>query len=291
MGNFEDAIMNQPSDDDSMEASTPLHSAPLSTAASPPGKAPTQPPRKAAAAPPREGAAKAAVKPASKPANMPPNKPNNKPNNKPTNKPVNQAPVKPPACPSAPLPRFAAMWAGYPSGHPSAERWPEDVVEQGVLLARQGELKYPDQCAIKLSVALHAGGIDMQAYPGAATYIDGKRAALRAAELAAWLGRQAFCGLPLALKVTGADWQARIAGRCGLIYFANYWRRSGESQASGDHIDLWQRDSLSPSIESFFRFRLGINKIANPFERLRGQPGNWYSNLDEATEILFWEIA
>ncbi|WP_426196337.1 T6SS effector amidase Tae4 family protein [Massilia sp. DWR3-1-1] len=196
------------------------------------------------------------------------------------------------ACPAgAALPRFADMWRGYPEGQPSTERWQSDIIEQGIVLARKGELKYPDQCAIKLSVALHAGGVDMRAYPGAATVIDGKRAGLRAAELAAWLNRQAFCGVPLALRVTGADWKDQIANKTGIIYFANYWRRSGESKPSGDHIDLWNRSTLSPSLESFFRFRLGIDRIPNPFERLRGQPGNWYSNLDEATEILLWEVA
>lgn len=193
-----------------------------------------------------------------------------------------------PAC--ATVPQFAAMWRGYPEGQPSDERWDDDVVAHGVLLAHKGDLKYPDQCAIKVSVALHAAGVDMQRYAGAATAIDGKRAALRAVELAAWLERQSFCGLPLSLRVTGADWQERIAERTGIIYFANYWRRSGESKPSGDHIDLWNRSTLSPSLESFFRFRLGIERMPNPLDLLRGRPGNWYSNLDEATEILFWQI-
>ena len=193
--------------------------------------------------------------------------------------------------PASALPRFADMWRGFPQGHPSDERWEKDIVEQGITLAHKGELKYPDQCAIKLCVALHAGGVDMQAYPGAATIIGGKRTGLRAAEVAAWLNTQAFCGLPLALRVTGADWQTRIAGQTGIIYFANYWRRSGESKPTGDHIDLWNQSTLSPSLESFFRFRLGIDRIPNPFELLRGQQGNWYSNLDEATEIMFWQIA
>ncbi len=214
-----------------------------------------------------------------------------KPAPKPAAKPVAKPAAKPLSCPAGESPRFAAMWRGYPEGHPSEERWPADVVEQGIVLARKGELKYPDQCAIKLCVALHAGGVDMQAYPGAATDIAGKRTGLRASEVAAWLNKQSFCGLPLALQVAGADWKEKIAGKTGIIYFANYWRRTGESKPSGDHIDLWNRDTLSPSLESFFRFRLGIDRIPNPFALLRGQQSNWYSNLDEASEIAFWEIA
>jgi hypothetical protein len=234
----------------------------------------------------RAPAAVAKAKPAAKPATKPATKPAAKPAAKPL--PTPKAVI----CPAAdPVPRFADMWRGFPEGHPSQERWERDIVEQGIVLARKGDLKYPDQCAIKLSVALHAGGVDMSAYPGAATMIAGKRAALRAAELAAWLNTQAFCGLPLSLAVTGADWKEKIARRSGIIYFANYWRRSGESAPTGDHIDLWNQSTLSPSLQSFFRFRLGIERIPNPFELLRGQPGNWYSNLDEATEILLWELA
>ena len=189
-------------------------------------------------------------------------------------------------------PRFADLWAGYPSGHPSSERWPDDVIERGVIVARKGELKYPDQCSLKVSAALHAAGVDMRGYAGAYTMLGGKKGALRAAELAAWLSKQAFCmGAAPELRATGADWQQKVAGKTGIIYFANYWRRAGETAPTGDHIDLWNRDSLSPSLESFFRFRLGIDHIANPLERLRGRPGNWYSNLDAATEIVMWQIA
>jgi len=189
-------------------------------------------------------------------------------------------------------PRFADLWAGYPSGHPSGEHWAEDLVERGVIVARKGDLKYPDQCSLKVSAALHAAGVDMRGYAGAYTMLDGKKGALRAAELAAWLDKQAFCaGAAPVLRATGGDWQDKVAGKTGIIYFANYWRRAGETAPSGDHIDLWNGASLTPSIESFFRFKLGIDHIANPLERLRGRPGNWYSNLDAATEILMWQIA
>jgi Type VI secretion system (T6SS), amidase effector protein 4 len=188
--------------------------------------------------------------------------------------------------------RFAELWPAYPEGHPSEERYQEDVLDHGVVIARKGELKYPDQCAIKVSVALHRAGVDMADYRGASTLIDGKRAALRAAELAAWLDRQQFGGAAASsVHAAGAGWQARMAGRTGIIYFANYWRRAGESAPTGDHIDLWNRDTLTPSIESFLRFRLGIDHLPNPLARLRGASDNWYSRLDDATEVVLWEIA
>ncbi len=190
------------------------------------------------------------------------------------------------------LPRFTELWSAYPGGHPSDERWPADVVEKGVLLARKGELKYPDQCSLKVSAALHGAGVDMRNYAGAYTMLGDKKGALRAAELAAWLGKQPFAtSVAPVLKATGTDWQQHVAGKTGIIYFANYWRRAGETAPSGDHIDLWNGSTLTPSIESFMRFKLGIGQVANPLERLRGRPGNWYSNLDAATEILLWQIA
>lgn len=194
--------------------------------------------------------------------------------------------------PAAGLPSFAELWAAYPEGHPSDERYAQDVLSDGVVIARQGELKYPDQCAIKVSVALHRAGVDMAGFRGASTMVDGRRAALRAAELAAWLDRQQLGG-PDAdpVRATGSNWQAQMAGRTGIIYFANYWRRAGETAPSGDHIDLWNRDTLTPSIESFLRFRLGIDHLPNPLARLRGQDGNWYSRLDDATEVILWPIA
>lgn len=172
--------------------------------------------------------------------------------------------------------KFDTLWGAYPDGHPSQAK------------DANGELLYTNQCAIKVSVALHAAGVEMKSFTGAATLINGKRAALRAEELAAWLNKMPFCGLPpKGESVTGADWKAKVKDRTGIISFADYWARSGESDASGsgDHIDLWNKKTLTPSLQSTLRFRLGIGRIPNLFGS-----GNWYSNLDKSKNILFWEI-
>jgi len=172
--------------------------------------------------------------------------------------------------------RFNALWSAYPDGHPSQEK------------NSKGELLYPDQCAIKVSVALHAAGVEMKSFSGASTLINGKRAALRAAELATWLNKMPFCGLPKNAEViTGDDWTARARGRTGIIFFGDYWTRQGESaaNASGDHIDMWRNDTLTPSMQSTLRFRLGVARIPNLFGS-----GNWYSDLGKAKNIQFWEV-
>ena len=186
-------------------------------------------------------------------------------------------PVSQPACKPniAPI-RFDAIWNAYHGGHPSQAK------------DANGDLLYKDQCAIKLSVALHGAGVDMNGFTGAFTVIDGKRAALRAAELAGWLNKVPFCGLPMKPEnVTGSDWKTKISGRTGIAYFSDYWVRDGgkASNPTGDHIDLWNKSTLPASIESVMRFQLGIPRVPNFFG-----PGNWYSNLDDAKTILFWEI-
>ena len=78
---------------------------------------------------------------------------------------------------NVPAVKFQTVWNAYPDGHPSQEK------------NAKGELLYPDQCAIKVSVALHAAGVEMKSFAGAYTLVGGKRAALRAEQLSAWLDK------------------------------------------------------------------------------------------------------
>ncbi|QRR06923.1 hypothetical protein FPJ27_11140 [Burkholderia sp. MS455] len=41
---------------------------------------------------------------------------------------------------------------------------------------------------------------------------------------------------------------------------------------------------------SFWRFRIGVPSMINPLDYLRGRRGNWYSDLADSKEILFWEV-
>jgi hypothetical protein len=99
-------------------------------------------------------------------------------------------------------------------------------------------------------------------------------------------------GMGKAENITGADWESKVKGRTGIIMFDGYWARSGESAAntSGGHIDLWNKDTLTPSAEFVLRFRLGITRFRNPLDWAMGREGNWYSDLSESKRILFWEV-
>ena len=183
---------------------------------------------------------------------------------------------------------FQELWDNYPSGDPY-----NDPTGQ-----------YDNQCAIRLSVTFHRIGSEMKSFSQKVVkpmhgkkdlgriILDGKATATRAYELAEWLKLRPFAGLPLPEDITGSDWQARVRGRTGIIFFYGYWRQEGDSadNLSGGHIDLWNKDTLTPSAESFLRFRMGIARFRNPLDWALGREGNWYSDLDKSKQILFWEV-
>lgn len=183
---------------------------------------------------------------------------------------------------------FQELWDAYPSGDPYAD-------PNG---------NYGNQCAIRMSETFHRVGSDMKSFsqklvkpmPGKPTLgrivLDGKATATRAYELAEWLQQRPFAGVSAAENVTGSDWQSKIRGRTGIVFFYGYWRQDGDSDGdlSGGHIDLWNRNTLTPSAESFMRFRVGVPRIPNPLPWLRGRNDNIYSDLGKSKQILFWEV-
>lgn len=169
---------------------------------------------------------------------------------------------------------FSALWEGYPGSKPYKD-------------AKTGEVPkgYENQCAIKVSVALHAAGIAMKSFRGAAVTLGGKNAAIRATEMAAWLKTQHIDGMAASpVNVTGENWQDTIKGKSGIVYFADYWaREGGEKTPTGDHIDLWNGSRMTASgfegtVVTLLRFSLGVNA------------GPGFSDLGKAKTILFWEV-
>lgn len=172
---------------------------------------------------------------------------------------------------------FAKLWESYPSGHPYVD-------------PKTGKVPpgFENQCAIKVSVAIHGAGIEMKSFRGADVRMNGLKTAIVAEQLAAWLKLQPFCGLPSTPEsVTGKDWQDKIRGRTGIIFFANYWKRSGETtRPTGDHIDLWNKTKLTFNGANFVR-RFGLTSI----QWLPGPLAEFnFSDLGNSSEILFWEV-
>lgn len=167
--------------------------------------------------------------------------------------------------------RFAVLWSAYPSSKPYVDK--NGKVPEG----------YDNQCAIKVSVALADAGKTLDTFKGATVTINGRKIAIRAQELGQWLKSQKIEGLGVAETITGEDWQKKIKGRTGIVYFADYWARGNEKVPTGDHIDLWNGSRLTASglegaAVTFLRFGMGI------------ESGPGFSSLNKAKTIWFWEV-
>lgn len=175
---------------------------------------------------------------------------------------------------------FSELWAAYPHSAPCID-------------PATGKPAFEDECAIRLGTCLAGVGITNNSFKGETCWFHGhpRSHMLRAKEVAQWLQLQPFAGCPKPETVTGSDGKDRIKGRTGIAFFGGYWRRSlKEKQPSGDHIDLWDGNRLTPSAETTLRFSLGVSKIWNPLSAVGIGPQNFYSDLSEAKTILFWEV-
>jgi hypothetical protein len=174
--------------------------------------------------------------------------------------------------------KFAALWKGYPTNPPYVD-------------PRTGKPPpgYSNQCAIKVSVAIHSVGVDMKSYLAKdKVQVSGKNTAAVAENLATWLNQMPFCGLPRkAEDVTGADWESKIKGRTGIIFFRDYWKRTPQEKApTGDHIDLWNGSRLTPNAANIAR-SLGMDSV----QWLPGALADYnFSDLGKSKAILFWEV-
>lgn len=169
--------------------------------------------------------------------------------------------------------KFKDLLAFYPEGHPCDEY-------------------FKDQCSIKVSVALQGAGISMKTYTSSGRqkcwFHKDIIHALRAEELAGWLNLRYVAGIPKAQDITGEDWEEKVDGKTGIIFFKDYWRRENEKTPSGDHIDLWNKDILgSKGLAGWLRY-VGINSVNINIDFL---DIHWtLSDLRQSKKILFWEI-
>jgi hypothetical protein len=143
----------------------------------------------------------------------------------------------------------------------------------------QGLPTFSNQCAIRMGVCLKHAGVDPGQLRGVETC--GVHAAdemhyFRAQDLANALAGANLPGVGRVEKITGAearDFYPKLIGRTGMIYVKDYWRRAGEANASGDHIDVWNgyRSSTKWLMEWF-------------------SWAGYTSNYSEAREIWFWDV-
>ena len=179
---------------------------------------------------------------------------------------------------------FKELWNNYVQGTPYTVK---GRVPKG----------FENQCAIRMSATLHKVGVKMTSFSqnnikpeGKAPtlgriLLNGLSTATRANEMAKWLETRPICGVGPPQNVTGANWQDKVKGKTGIIFFGDYWTRDGESNdaASGGHIDLWNGKTLTPSTASTLRFTFGINSF-NFFGLYT------LSDLAKAKKITFFEV-
>lgn len=149
-----------------------------------------------------------------------------------------------------------------------------------------GKANFPDQCAIRVGVALARCNVKTASIPGATHcwhHEHRKGHILRAEELAKGLTLYPIAGISRVQKLTPEGYSAAIRGRTGIIFFKDYWRRShrGREESfrnrSGDHIDLWNGSRLT-DWTSWVRVRFGLTI-----------PGVW-SDLEDSKGIWFWQV-
>ena len=190
--------------------------------------------------------------------------------------------------------KFADLWNNYVTGDPYRDSKTGDVPKG-----------YGNQCAIRVSAALHKVGVEMKSFTQANVAVkpneqfgrillDGKNTAVKADQLGSWLSKQPFCGLPQKPEnITGKDWESKVKGRTGIVMFDAYWTREGDAagNATGGHIDLWNGSRLTISgvadgFATIGRY-LGISSFRQG-ARLAEQLS--YSDLRNSKTILFWAI-
>jgi len=152
---------------------------------------------------------------------------------------------------------------------------------------------FENQCAIRMSVTLHRVGVKMTSFSSSVVKPEGKASTIgrillnnmatstRANEMAQWLNTRPICGVGARQDVTGSNWESKVKGKTGIIFFGEYWSRDDESSAgaSGGHIDLWNKDTLTPGWASTLRFTFRISRL--PFA---------YSDLGKSKRIYFFEV-
>lgn len=174
---------------------------------------------------------------------------------------------------------FSELWANYPS---KTVKHIDPKTKEDV---------FPDHCAIHLSDALYKSGVRLKSFSqknkcwNCPTPDDTTKKgihAIRAQNLADYLRKKPFAGCPEPLVLTGTGYEESVSGKTGIIFFQDYWLRSGESSPTGDHIDLWNKNELA-SLGTFLTWtRRTFPGFSSDYLDM--------SDLKNSKQVLFWEI-
>ncbi len=111
-------------------------------------------------------------------------------------------------------PSFSQLWLNYP-----VEKRPCDG-------------PWDNQCAIRMSIALIASGLDLNTFKDHMCAHGHARGAQALADYLHWkIARPKI--------MTGSEFQLGVAQKTGIVFFKNI---TGFRGGEGDHIDLWNKD-------------------------------------------------
>ncbi len=164
------------------------------------------------------------------------------------------------------LTTFRKLW----KSHPSVSGYMD-----GKPCSKNGVPLFSNQCAIRMGHALQAAGFEVSRLHVRLCWHHKKQSfhVLEAEELAKAINKSVVPGIGKLNKLRPEELSESIIGKKGIIYFKDYWKRSGESYMgrTGDHIDLWNGNKLTSS--SFFTFW-----------------SNYFHTYDNSKEIWFWAV-
>lgn len=167
------------------------------------------------------------------------------------------------------MPGFENLWNCYPTIN--GEKAP---------CRTRGKQNFNDQCAIRLGVSLASCGVDTLTLVPKARHCwhheNSLGHVLAAEELANGLAKKRIPGIGVMKKVDPLNFQTLLAGKTGIIFFKDFWARTGEDvvQRSGDHIDLWKKDRLTD-----WRTWFMISRVLSTS-----------GNYSKSKEVWFWEV-
>lgn len=176
---------------------------------------------------------------------------------------------------------FNDLWRGHPINHSVQNPClaPRDLTNLEGNAISAGRKTFGNQCAIRMGVALRQAGVPAAKLSGCThcqVHSRDEMHFINAQQLAHAIGRANLEGFGPLERFGGADaaqFYPKMFGRTGVMFIADYWKRTGEAKATGDHIDVWNG------------YRSSAKWLMEWFSWL-----GYYSNYAEASEIWFWEV-
>ena len=147
----------------------------------------------------------------------------------------------------------------------------------------------PNQCAVRMSIALGRAGFGLEGFPARASVhggdarcgTDGMAHVAGAVALASWL--RSALGQPTIFRPrTGSRGCAhaleQITGQTGIVYFNNCFTREGSTAQIGDHIDLFNG-------QNYFN---DVNRVHAGGTESVGRANHLFGSADQ---VWFWPLS